>query len=230
VTHFKARLTMNLRTLAACAVTFLSTSVLAAPPGMDEAIADLTHRWAQATYQTAESKQGEAYLAVITASEQATRAYPGQAEPLVWQAIALSSAAKVEGGLGALAKVKQARDLLLAAEKIDPKALSGSIYGSLGSLYAKVPGWPIGFGDKAKAKEYLLRALAINPTGIDPNYFYADFLIDQGQYALAAQHLDRALAAPPRAGREDSDAGRRRDVQVLYDRLRKDHGTALVSR
>ena len=38
---------------------------------------------------------------------------------------------------------------------IDPKALAGSAYTSLGSLYYQVPGWPIGFGDDKKAREML---------------------------------------------------------------------------
>ncbi len=123
-----------------------------------------------------------------------------------------------------MSKAGQAKDLLLSAEKIDPGALSGSIYTSLGTLYAKVPGWPIGFGDKAKAAAYLKQALAINPTGIDPNFFYGEFLADQGRDADAIDYLNRALAAPSRAGREDSDAGRRIEAQTLADALRKKQG------
>jgi hypothetical protein len=55
---------------------------------------------------------------------------------------------------------------------IDPRALQGSAYTSLGSLYYQVPGWPIGFGDDKRAEAMLLKALEINPDGIDPNYFY----------------------------------------------------------
>ena len=43
------------------------------------------------------------------------------------------------------------------AIRIDGNALDGSAFNSLGVLYYKVPGWPIGFGDKAKAKELLRR-------------------------------------------------------------------------
>jgi len=46
--------------------------------------------------------------------------------------------------------------------------LNGSVYNSLGSLYAKVPGWPLGFGDKKKAQAYFEKALAINRTGSTP--------------------------------------------------------------
>jgi tetratricopeptide (TPR) repeat protein len=215
---------------AALLLAGLNSVAFAAPAELDEAIFDVAHRWAKVTYQTPEADRENAFRSVISESQQVAQAFPGKAEPLVWQAIVLSSAAKAQGGLGALSKVKDARDLLLAAEKINPKALDGSVYNSLGSLYAKVPGWPVAFGDKKKAREYLEKALAINPNGIDPNYFYADLLADQGEYAKAAEHLKRALAAPPRPHREDADAGRRQDVQLLLDSLRQKHGDQLASK
>lgn len=208
----------------------LNSAAFASPANLDDAIVDVAHRWAKVSYQIPEAEREAAFRGVINEARQVVQAFPGKAEPLVWQAIVLSSAAKAQGGLGALSKVKEARDLLLAAEKINPQALDGSVYNSLGSLYAKVPGWPIGFGDKKKAREYLEKALAINPNGIDPNYFYADLLVDQGEYAKAAEHLKRALAAPPRLHREDADAGRRQDVQILLDSIRQKHGDQLASK
>ncbi|WP_417066875.1 tetratricopeptide repeat protein [Niveibacterium terrae] len=220
------RKTIAATLLLAC----LSGGALAAPANLDEAIADIAHRWAKVSYQIPEAKREAAFVGVISEAQQVVKAFPGKAEPLIWQAIVLSSAAKAQGGLGALGKVKQARELLLSAEKINPTALDGSIYNSLGSLYAKVPGWPVGFGDKKKAREYLEKALAINPNGIDPNYFYADLLADQGEYAKAVEHLKRALAAPPRPHREDADAGRRQDVQRLLESIRQKHGDQLASK
>lgn len=205
-------------------------SAVATPANLDDAIIDVAHRWAKVSYQTPETERETAFRSVISETQQVAQTFPGRAEPLIWQAIALASAAKAQGGLGALSKVKEARDLLLAAEKINPQALDGSVYNSLGSLYAKVPGWPIGFGDKKKAREYLEKALAINPHGIDPNYFYADLLADQGEYAKAAEHLKKALAAPPRAHREDADAGRRQEVQRLLDSIRQKHGEQVASK
>jgi tetratricopeptide (TPR) repeat protein len=209
--------------------TSLNAASQAAQPNLDDAIADVGHRWAKLSYQTPESEKEAAFNPLIANAQQLSQSYPGKAEPLIWQAIILASAAKAEGGLGALSKVKEARDLLLAAEKINPAALNGSVYNSLGSLYAKVPGWPIGFGDKKKAKEYFEKALAINPNGIDPHYFYADLLADQGEYSQAANHLKRALAAPSRPGREDADAGRRQEAMHLLETLKQKHGDQLVS-
>jgi len=208
----------------------LNGAAFAAQPSLDEAIADVSHRWAKVSYQTPDADKEAAFRTLIAGAQQVSLSYPGKAEPLVWQAIVLASAAKAEGGLGALGKVKEARELLLTAEKINPTALDGSVYNSLGSLYAKVPGWPIAFGDKKKAREYLEKALAINPNGIDPNYFYADLLIEQGEYAKAADHLKRALAAPARPGREDADSGRRQEVTHLLENLRQKHGDQLASK
>jgi tetratricopeptide (TPR) repeat protein len=208
----------------------LNAASFAAQPTLDDAIADVSHRWAKVSYQTPEAAREAAFGPLIAHAQEVVQSFPGRAEPMIWEAIVLSSAAKAEGGLGALSKVKEARDLLLAAERINPTALNGSVYNSLGSLYAKVPGWPIGFGDKKKAREYFEKALAINPNGIDPNYFYADLLADQGDYAKAADHLKRALAAPPRVGREDADAGRRQEAMQLLETLKQKHGDQLVSK
>ncbi len=84
-----------------------------------------------------------------------------------------------------------------------------------------MPGWPIGFGDKKKARAYLEKALQINPDGIDPNYFYADFLTEQGEYEKALQYFEKALAAPPRPGREDADAGRRQEIETGIQKSRQ---------
>ena len=209
---------------------FFAAAAFAGGTGFDATIADLGHRWAATRYTLPDDTKDAGYLAVIDDAKHAVDSYPQRAEPLIWEAIALASAAKVEGGLGALGKAKQARDLLIAAEAIDPSAMQGAAYSTLGSLYAKVPRWPIGFGDQKKARSYLEKALMIDPSGIDANYFYADFLSDQGDYAKAAQHLKLALAAPPRAGREDADAGRRREAFALLTALKEKHGADIALR
>ncbi len=87
-------------------------------------------------------------------------------------------------------------------------------------LYYKVPGWPLGFGDKARARELLQSALAINPNGIDPNYFFAEYLVETGKRAGSDSYLEKALKAPPRPGREVADAGRRDEANALLARVR----------
>ncbi|MFZ1873956.1 MAG: tetratricopeptide repeat protein [Chania sp.] len=77
----------------------------------------------------------------------------------------------------------------------------------------------MGFGDKKQAESLLKQALQINPTGIDPNYFYGDFLLEQGRKADAKGYLQKALAAPARPGRELADKGRHQDIQKRLERL-----------
>ena len=137
---------------------------------------------------------------------------PARAEALIWEGIIESSYAGAKGGLGALGLAKEARGNLEAALKIDPTALDGSAYTSLGTLYYRVPGFPVGFGDHDKARKLLQKALKINPNGIDPNYFYAEFLFEQGEYAEALQYLEKAgqgaAASRPRSGRQGTSRAR----------------------
>jgi tetratricopeptide (TPR) repeat protein len=193
------------------ALAFGINSAFAATP-LDASIAQLQHQWAAANYQAPEKDREAALKKLTEEAHQVTTSNPGRAEPLIWEGIITSTLAKYQSKLSAGGTVKAARDLLLAAEKIDPNALEGSALTSLGSLYYKVPRF-ISFGDHDKAREYLERALKVNPNGIDQNYFYADFLLEEGEYAKAIEYFKKALNAPARPGREDADAGRHTDIQ-----------------
>ena len=193
----------------------------AASAGDDQSMVllDLQHRWATANYQVPENDREEALKALVPAAEEAVQKYPQSAALLAWRGIILSTYAGAKGGLGALDLAKQALQSLEAAAAIDEDAIGGGIDTSIGALYYRVPGWPLGFGDDDKAAMYLARGLALNPTGIDENYFYADFLIEQGEKDKAAQFLQKALAAASRPDRSDADAGRRQDIAVAMAKL-----------
>lgn len=194
-------------------ISFFSHTLLA-DEKLDTSISSLQHDWAKANYATPKAQQEAAFKSLIEQAHQLSVTHANAPEALIWEGIANAGYAKAKGGLGALKFAEKARDLLLTAEKKNPDALQGSAYTSLGSLYYKVPGWPIGFGDKKKAKTYLEKALKINPEGIDPNYFYADFLSEKGEYQQAVQYYEKALAASARAGREDADTGRRAEAEA----------------
>ncbi len=196
-------------------LSFIALSTPAfADEKLDADVAQIQHEWAKANYQTSKDAQEDAFKALVEKAHQVTTANESAPEAMIWEAISNSGYAKAKGGIGALKYAEKARDLLLASQKASPNALQGSAYTSLGSLYYKVPGWPIGFGDKKKARSYLEKALQVNPSGIDPNYFYADFLSEQGEHAKAVEYYKKALAAPARPGREDADAGRRKEVEA----------------
>lgn len=200
---------------AACALPF---TLHAAP--LDDAIAELQRDWEVIRYQTPESARVKRFEALSAKAHSYSQTFAGRSEPLVWEGIIVSSLANEKGGLGALSLAKQAKAMYEQAIALRGDALGGSAYGSLAVLYYKVPGWPLGFGDKAKAEELLKKALSVNPTGIDPNYFYADYLFEAGRSAEAAPYLERALAAPARPGREVADTGRRDEVRQLQAKLK----------
>ena len=180
---------------------------------LDADIVALQHEWAKANYHTAKDAQEASLKALAERAHEVSGKLNQSAEALIWEGIINATYAKAKGGIGALKYAEKARDLLLASEKTNPNALQGAAYTSLGSLFYKVPGWPIGFGDKKKAKAYLEKALKANPNGIDSNFFYGDFLNEQGQHAKAIEYFKKALAAPARPGREDADAGRKGEIE-----------------
>lgn len=175
--------------------------------------------WSVNNYQLQGGAQATAFEALLAQTTQFTRDYPQRAEAWVWQGIVQSTFAGIKGGLGALSLAKAAKQSLETAIKLDPAALAGSAFTSLGTLYHKVPGWPIGFGNKGKAQAMLEKALEISPNGIDANYFYGEFLFDEGDYDLARQHLQQAQQAPARLGRELADASRQREIAELLQQV-----------
>ena len=178
-----------------------------------EPISYYQHSWAQIQYQTSEKKREDEFAKLREEALTELKAHPLDADYLIWNGIISASYAGAKGGIGALKYVKEAKQELETAISVNPNALDGSAYTSLGSLYYKVPGWPIGFGDDEKAEQNLKQALQINPNGIDSNYFYGDFLLDQKRYSEAKTYLEKALQAAPRPERPVADAGRRADIK-----------------
>ena len=193
-------------------------AVWAAP--VDDAVAELQRDWEVIRYQAPAAEREKRFESLSAKAHKVTETYPGRSEPLIWEGIIVSSWAGEKGGIGALSLVKQAKADYEQAIQIDAKALDGSAYNSLGVLYYKVPGWPVGFGDKAKAKELLQKALALNPHGIDPNFFYAEYLVETKKADEAVSYLEKALNAPPRPGRQIADTGRREEVRALLAKIK----------
>lgn len=192
-----------------------------------EKVSALQNEWARIKYQVqGDDAKLKAFEKLEAEAAGVVKQFPGSAEPLIWQAIIVSTDAGISGGISALPKVKQAKKLLEASLQLDAKALDGSASTSLGSLYYQVPGWPLGFGDNKKAEQYLKAALRQNPDGIDPNFFYGDFLVQQKKYSDAVPVLEKALKAPDRPGREVADQGRRGEIRALLETAREKAGTS----
>lgn len=198
------------------ATLFLSLNVLAEP---NNEVIGLQNRWAEVNYQLSSDQQVEAFAALTDQADQVTSRYPEMAEAWIWSGIIKSTYAGAKGGLGALSLAKESRKDLEKALDIDPEAMHGSAYTSLGTLYYSVPGWPIGFGDNDKAEQLLSKALTIAPEDIDANYFYAEFLRDQKDFEKARTFYLKAQSAPARPGRVLADQGRQEDIRKALELL-----------
>jgi tetratricopeptide (TPR) repeat protein len=192
----------------------------AASAGADEDVRALQDQWAEIKYRRPAGEQEKAFAELARNADAVRGKHAGRAEPQIWYGIIVASYAGARGGLGALSLAKDAKKAFEQALELDAKALDGSAYTSLGSLYYQVPGWPIGFGSDDKARALLEKALALNPDGIDSNYFYGDFLYRQGDRDGARRALQKALKAPPRPGRALADEGRRKEIESLLAALR----------
>lgn len=213
---------------AASMVRFIAFSLVASLAAIthaatgDDLVRPIQDQWAEIKYRQPEKQHADLYRELAQKAKKIVEGNPNLAEPLIWEGIVVSSEAGARGGLGALSLAKEARRLLEESLKLDEKALNGSAYTSLATLYAKVPGWPIGFGDKKRAEEYFKKSLSLNPTGIDPNFFYGEYLVDNDRAGEGRGYLERALKAPDRPGRELADQGRRQEIQALLNKLAKD--------
>ena len=193
----------------------LSQSVWALDAADQQRLNGIQQSWAHIQYELPEDQRTAAFEKLAAQASSFTQQRQSVAEAWIWSGIVTSSWAGAQGGLGALSKVKDAKADLEKALTLDPKALQGSAYTSLGALYDRVPGWPIGFGDSDKAEQLLKLALQMNPNGIDSLYFWGDHLYRQKRYSEARTALQKALQAAPRPGRETADAGRRKEIEAL---------------
>lgn len=204
---------MKLSRVLIYTTSLLFLSVNSAFADVQQDILQLQQRWAEVNYQIEGKAKLTAFELLAEQADKVTGSYPDSAAAWTWSGIIKSTYAGAKGGLGALGLAKAAKADLERAMGIDAEVLQGSALTSLGILYHSVPGWPVGFGDEEKAEELLLRGVTLNPDGIDTNYFYGTYLMDEKQYQQAKDYLLRAQQAAPRVGREVADAGRHREIQ-----------------
>lgn len=158
-------------------------------------ITELEGAWATTYYQDSEEKQKLVYPVLMEKAGDLVKRYPQAAEPKIWYANLLATNAGLQSSIYALSSLDTAKTLLEEAIKQNPQALEGAAYVTLGTLYYKVPAWPVSFGNNLIAEQLLKTSLKINPGGIDANYFYADFLIQQDRISEAEEFLERAMHA-----------------------------------
>lgn len=199
---------------------FLIVWAAIVPVGSVWASDDLTalrQRWAELKYHHANDRDRVAQAESLEREAAALAAQDQVAPALLLQADTLALTAEFMHSGASLTRIREARDLLLRALQEQPE--NPQVLSALGSIYYEVPGWPIAFGDKKKAEQYLTRALAIDPHGRDTNYFMGDFLVAAGRAGQAIPYLEKALAAPQQDTVENQ--GRRQEIE---DSLQKARG------
>lgn len=179
----------------------------------------LKNRWENTVTEMPQNQRENTLKALASEAEALAEQYPNEAEVLIWQGIVLASYARERGGLGALGIAGDARDALERAIEIDPQGGNGSAYVTLGALYDRAPGRPLGFGNSSTAEHMFQRALEIRPDGIDVNYYYAAFLKEEGNTQAAREHAERAVNGDARDNRQASDEALRQDAQTLLQTL-----------
>jgi tetratricopeptide (TPR) repeat protein len=172
---------------------------------IDKKLQQIESEWAIIYYATSKAKQSGAYQRLLIKTNKLVKKYPEQAEPIILLAIITATNAGVQNGFSGLSSINVAKDLLLKAISLNPYAFDGAAFTNLGTLYYMVPGWPIAFGDHAKAKEMLNIALKINPDSIDGNYYYGKLLLTQNKSNEARKYFMRALEAPARPEQQFAD-------------------------
>jgi tetratricopeptide (TPR) repeat protein len=197
--------------------TFVALLLLSAQcfaENLNASLQNIESEWASIYYSTPKQKQEAAYRRLLDKTINLSKQFPGNAEPFIWEAIVMATNADNQNPVSALEAVHDARDLLLKAIEINPQAMNGSAYVTLGTLYYMTPKWPIAFGDDATAKEMLQTALKINPNGIDANYFYANYLLLNNELIEAEKYFKRAIAIPARAEQNFADTKLKEEAKL----------------
>lgn len=214
-----------------CLPVIILTFVLAflpdagAEPGAEEAVKGLRTEWEHVFYQLPTDEQGPRLEALLKSSKSLVQQHPKAAEPLIMEALVLCALAGHDGGFGALGYVKQAQESLIKAIAFNARALEGSALVILGNLYYRLPGWPLSFGDDELARKYLGKALELFPDELDTNYFYGDFLLDQGDFTNALRYLEKADKATVRPDSRLSDLKLKQELkQALVDARARNTG------
>jgi tetratricopeptide (TPR) repeat protein len=185
----------------------------AAPPGMETILERVRHEWGVAVFDLAPERRADALETLAEMAHLVAGRYPGETAPRAWEGIVLASLAETRGPLIGYFTARSARELLQAVELRDPSALDGPGYAALGMLHATAPVWPFSFGDRALARAYFEKAIAMAPYGMEAHYFYGRFLLRHGEYQAAIRHLRLALGGSAPCGPGCAGTHDRRQVR-----------------
>jgi hypothetical protein len=145
-------------------------------PALKSELLRLARDWEHVKLQVRDRDEQERQMANLAErAGKIAEQYENIPDPIVWVGIITSEQASLASDNGspmkALELAKRARDILEKVEKTNPETMDAGAPTILGVLYDRVPGFPIGFGDTARARHYLREATKRAPDGLDANFF-----------------------------------------------------------
>jgi tetratricopeptide (TPR) repeat protein len=174
-------------------------------PALDAAIETLDKEWSEIFYRPPTDRQAEQYQDLLARIRELKARHPKRAELLILEAITLCTLAAADWGFDSLSRIGEAKELLEESIGLNPKAMEGTAFITLGNLYYRLPGWPIAFGDDGQALQYLEMAVKLYPNSLDANYFLGDYWLGEEEYEKAIPYLEKAEKAPIRPYHQLSD-------------------------
>jgi tetratricopeptide (TPR) repeat protein len=203
----------TMRFVAPLLLVLAQATASATTTDFDQELSAIIRDYDSANYDSSgDEAKVKAFDAVVKRAANLAKQYPNRGEALVWQGQSQAAQSAVDRSLGL---AKQARKTLEAAVAITPNAYAIEAYSTLGAMYANIPGFPLAFGDKKKARECYQKALAINSNSIGANVGYASLLLKLDQYADAIKHASAGLNGTPRPGREKADKASRANAENI---------------
>lgn len=193
-------------------------------PALKSELLRLARDWEHVKLQVRDRDEQERQMANLAErAGKIAELYENIPDPIVWVGIIISEQASLASDNGsplkALELAKRARDILEKVEKTNPETMDAGAPTILGVLYDRVPGFPIGFGDTARARHYLREATKSAPDGLDANFFYGDFLYKHGEQCEAVKVLERALTLPELSNRPLWDKSLRAAIRRILSEM-----------
>ena len=185
------------------------------PDHIEQAARRLQSEWSEVFYLAPRQTKTARYQDLLKRTETLKAQVPDRAEPLIVEAIILCTYSASALGLDTIELLERSRDLLKKAIAMDPFAIEGAAYVTLGNLYRRLPGWPLLYGDRKVAREYFESGVKRYPEGIDTNFFYGDFLLEEGEGPQAIPYLEKAAQAPIRATLRVSDTRLKEELKTI---------------
>ena len=129
--------------LISLGLTLIMGSVHAAtyPDAASQEVLMLQQHWAHANYKTEGKARKQSFVALTEEADQLVAAMPDEADAHIWAGIVYSTYAGEVSMFKAAKQVKRARAEFEQALELDPQAMNGSAYTSLGALLYQIPGF-----------------------------------------------------------------------------------------